>query len=57
MLYTYRFRVIEPRPDYDDTSAEAYISEVKQNSNWTAYIRNLLCKNALLYICQNSSAI
>jgi hypothetical protein len=36
---------------------ETYISEVKQNSNWTAYIRNRLCKNGLLYICQNPSAI
>jgi hypothetical protein len=36
---------------------ETYISEVKQNSNWTAYIRNLLCKTGLLYICQNPSAI
>ena len=35
---------------------EAYISEVKQNSNWTAYVRHLLCKNRLLYIWQNPSA-
>ena len=35
---------------------EAYISEIKQNSNWTAYVRHLLCKNRLLYIWQNPSA-
>ena len=35
---------------------EAYISEVKQNSNWTAYVRNPLCKNGSLYIWQNPSA-